>query len=201
MNHFRGRVLAIHSDCSYAGQWLKQLQVFLDEQGVQPCGHSARDRGILIKVFTSCQSNEVPHQLVYSIRACGNDKNKGTFFVYVRPIVVSEENTQHVQVVNSTYLRCKNKSIDEQCTLNPGYTWHKYDIRNRVHLVRGKDGDRPAWHYVLIVDDQDTIDKFLEKVASGHVDVADYGQVLKSGWGQDPPNDVSQGMLNNYETS
>ena len=34
MNHFRGRVLTIHSDCSYAGHWARQLQTFLDEQGV-----------------------------------------------------------------------------------------------------------------------------------------------------------------------
>ena len=201
MKHFRGRVLTIQCDCSYAGQWLKQLQAFLDEEGVQPCGHSARDRGILIKLFTSCQSNEVPHQLVYSIRACNNDKNKGTFFVYVRPIVVSEAHTQHVQLVNSTKLCCENKSIDEPCTLNPGYTWHKDDIRNRTFLVRGKKGDRPVWHYVQVVDDQDTIDKFREKVASGHVNVADYGQVLKPGWGEDPPNDIKEWMTKNYETS
>ena len=151
MKNFRGRVLTMHCDCSYAGQWLKQLQVFLDEEGVQPCGHSARDRGILIKVFASCQSNEVPHQLVYSIRACNNDKNKGTFFIQLRTIKVSEQNTQHVQIVNSTNLSCKNKSIDDPCTLNPGYTWHKDGIRSRLYLVRGKDGGHPAWHYILVV--------------------------------------------------
>ena len=165
--------------------------VFLDEQGVQPCGHSARDNGMLIKLFASCQSNQVPHQLVYSIRACKNDKNRGTFFVHVGTTVVNEGHTQHVQLMDSTHLSCENKSIDEICTLNSGYTWHKDDIRNRTFLVRGKVDGRPAWHYVKVLDDQDTIDKFLEKVASGNLDVADYGQVLKSGWGKDPPNDVN----------
>ena len=80
MNHHKGRVLSIFSDCSYAGQWVKQLEAFLDEGGVQPCGHSARDKGILIKLF-ACQSNQVPYRLLYSIRGCANDKNNGTFFI------------------------------------------------------------------------------------------------------------------------
>ena len=102
---------------------------------------------------------------------------------------MSEAHTQHVQLMDSTHLSCENRSIDEPCTLNSGYTWH---IRNRTFLVRGKTGGRPAWHYVQVADDQDTIDDFKEKTASGHVDVADYGQVLKSGWGEEPPNDVKE---------
>ena len=54
--------------------------------------------------------------------------------------------------------------------------------------------------HIVVVDDQDTIDKFLEKVASGNVNVDDYGQVLESGWGQDPPNDVKK-WIQNYEIS
>ena len=48
---------------------------------------------------------------------------------------------------------------------------------------------------ILLVDDQDTIDDFKEKAASGHVDVTDYGQ----GWGKDPPNDIKE-WIENYET-
>ena len=59
-----------------------------------------------------------------------------------------------------------------------------------MYLVRGKDRGKPAWHYVLLVDDEDTINLFKKTVASGTVDVADYGQVLESGWGADPPNEV-----------
>ena len=31
---------------------------------------------------------------------------------------------------------------------------------------------------------------FREEVEQGHVDVEDYGKVLKSGWGRDPPQEV-----------
>ena len=43
---FRGRVLGLVSDCSHSGSWVKECMAFLDEQGVKPCGHSARDKGI-----------------------------------------------------------------------------------------------------------------------------------------------------------
>ena len=198
MNHFRGRVLAIHSDCSYAGHWLKELQAFLDEQGIQPCGHSARDKGIMIKVFTSCQSNEVPYRLLYSIRANRNDKNKGTAFI--KPDRFEVAHAQHIKHIDSTKIRCKSESIYEPCTLKHGYTWHKKSIRDRIYIIRGNDGGRPAWYYVLVVDEQDIEDKFLEKVASHHVDLTDYGQVLKSGFGEDPPNDVKE-WAESYETS
>ena len=200
MNHFRGRVFTIDSDCSYAGYWLKELQVFLDEQGVQPCGHSARDKGILIKLFASCQSNEVPYRLLYSIRANGNDKNNGRSYIKGSGFKVAC--AQHIRSIDPTNTTCNNRSIDEPCTLKPGYNWHKDGIRGRTYLVRGKNGDRPCWHYVLVVDDQDIIDRFKEKIASGHntIDVADYGQVLKSGFGKDPPNDIKEEM-ENYETS
>ena len=127
MNNFRGRVLTTESDCSYAGCWLKQFQTFMDEQGIQPCGHSGRDKGMLIKVFTSCQSNEVPYRLLFSIRAIGNDKNKGTAFIKGRGFEVAH--AQHTKWNDSTYITCNNKSIDEPCTLKPGDSWHKRSAR------------------------------------------------------------------------
>ena len=201
LNHFRGRVLTIISDCSHAGQWLKQLQAFLDEQGVQPCGHSARDKGILMKLFASCQSNEVPYCLLYSIRANNNDKNIGTAFI--KPSGFEVALAQHTKRINSTFISCKNKSIDEPCTLKPGNTWHKRSITNRIFMVRGEDQGHRAWHYVLLVDDQDTIDRFKEQTQGENagkstINVRDYGQVLKSGWGDEPPNDVKE-WIENYE--
>ena len=47
----RGHVLTIVTDCSHSGCWVKQCITFLDEQGVGPCGHSAREKGILINVY------------------------------------------------------------------------------------------------------------------------------------------------------
>lgn len=57
-----------------------------------------------------------------------------------------------------------------------------------VYLVRGKDRGKPAWHYVLI--EKMKLPIFLEMVKGESIDVAKYGKVLYSGWGEDPPEDI-----------
>ena len=44
------------------------------------------------------------------------------------------------------------------------------------------------WYYVLL--DEDKTDSFNAKVNTGTIDFPDYGTVLYSGWGQDPPTDI-----------
>ena len=168
---------------------------FLDEEGVQPCGHSARDKRIMLKLSASCGSGEVGSTLLMTARGRGNDKNSGVLTIWNDGYELAD--AQHISRLDSTYIACK-KLPNEQCGLSPTYTWHTKSIANRVYLVRGKDKERPAWHYVLIVDDQETIKKFKEATGSGHLDVADYGQVLESGWGQDPPNDVKEKIDKTY---
>ena len=57
-----------------------------------------------------------------------------------------------------------------------------------LFLVRGKDNGRSAWHYVLV--DKNKREMFLAKSRSGSIDVALYGQILYSGWGENPPKDI-----------
>jgi hypothetical protein len=57
-----------------------------------------------------------------------------------------------------------------------------------VYLVRGKDRGKAAWHYVLV--DKVKLPVFLKRTQGGSLDVADYGKVLHSGWGQDPPDEI-----------
>ena len=152
-------------------------------------------------MFASCRSNQVPYRLLYSIRGCANDKNNGNFFI--RPNGFEVVQAQFITSITSTYISCENKSITEQCTQKPGCTWHKRSASDRIFKVRGEDHGRPAWHYVLLVDDQDTIDKFKaltqgENAGKNTLNVSDYGQVLKSGWGEEPPNDVKE-WIENYE--
>lgn len=59
---------------------------------------------------------------------------------------------------------------------------------NLVYLVRGKDDGREAWHYVLI--DAPKLAGFRRGLATGSLDVSEYGKILYSGWGQDPPPNV-----------
>ena len=57
-----------------------------------------------------------------------------------------------------------------------------------LFLVRGKDNGRAAWHYVLV--DKSKREMFLAKSRSGSIDVALYGQILYSGWGENPPESI-----------
>lgn len=69
-------------------------------------------------------------------------------------------------------------------------------LRNNLFIVRGKDSGLAAWH-ILLVDKLKLI-LFERAVATGTLDVADFGQVLKSGWGENPPEDVVEKIKEQY---
>ena len=94
---------------------------FLDEQGVQPCGHKAREKGMVIKVFASCRSNEIPTEYYYSVSAT---LNKSTGLMTIKsPEYLLE--TQTTDYIDSSELNCNNMTIDEPCTLSPSLTWKR----------------------------------------------------------------------------
>ena len=199
MEHFydTSKCLEVTADCSYSGKWVLACSEFLDQVGVQPCGHSARAANILVKVRASCRSHQIPHSLFYSARGRGNDKNTGALYVKTGKFEI--EQNQRVSYIDSTVITCKKGvTFKDSCSLPDDYTWHKKSEEDRVYLVRGKDRGKQAWHYVLVVDDEEMVEMFLAKVKSGNVDVADYGQVLKSGWGQEPPDEVREWIKKKY---
>ncbi len=88
--HFRGKTMELYCDCSYSGNWVQYAKDFMDEVGIQPCGHSARDTGILLKVRASCMSHQIGSSFLYSARGRSNDKNTGALYVYHRNFVKSK---------------------------------------------------------------------------------------------------------------
>lgn len=66
-----------------------------------------------------------------------------------------------------------------------------------VYLVRGKDKGRPAWHYVLL----DKLKKpmFEKTIKTGAIDVAEYGTILYSGWGENPPQDIVDRIKSEFD--
>ena len=109
---------------------------FLDEQGVQPCGHKAREKGIVIKVMASCKSTEIPTEYHYPVSGMRNNNNTGlmTFFPFLK---LSE--TQTTDRINSSLLNCKTNVIDKPCTLRPGLTWREAYESNK-NSVKGREG-------------------------------------------------------------
>ena len=202
LQQFRGRVMVLVSDCSHSGSWVRECMAFLDEQKVGPCGHSARDKQILIKVFSSCLSSQVPRKLSFSIYGCMNDKNTGDmmFDRLSNGIWVTSKITdaQHVSGYDFTKVRCGQESIDDQCLCLPQANWQTWSTFNRIRIVRGKEKgkDSKLWHVVLLVDDEETILSFLEMSA---LNVKDYGEILKSGWGEKPSEEEERSAIKKYD--
>ena len=188
---FTGRTLCTIADCSYSGQWVESCKDFLDKVGVQPCGHSARKKGIQLKVFGSCQPDEVGSTLLYSARGNGNDKNTGAKYVWPGAKIAPDQTTTGSDF---TMITCK-KLPEEECALIPNFTFQEKKNRSRIYIVEGEDRGRQAWHYILLVDDPETIRIFEERTQGENagtlpIDVTDFGLILKTGWGQDSPQDV-----------
>ena len=186
--HFKHRVLCIISDCSYSGSWVLRAAAVWDSMGIPPCGHHAREHGIVMKIWTSSQPDSSAQELDMVRNIVRIDKNG-----YVATVCWPHKGSTVCSLVNSSFDYCLSK-LSNCCSL-PDYCatlgWMAHVRRKPfVYLVRGKDRARPAWHYVLV--DEEKENAFKEQVASGNVDVALYGKVIKSGFGKDPPDDVKK---------
>ena len=178
---------------------------FLDQQGVGPCGHKARDKGILLKVLTSCLSHQIPRQLAYSVHGCMNDTNTGYFCIIKRwdsiNLKAEVADSQHVRGNDFTQVKCRQKSIDEECLCLPQADRHTWSARQRTFIVRTDKG-RKVWHIIQAVDDDNTILQFLEKTKSrgtSNINNNDYGIVLKSGLGEGPTDEEKKSALKDYQ--
>lgn len=90
------------------------------------------------------------------------------------------------------------KNADEPCALDEAETWQTMMEADRVYLVKGEDKDRPAWYYVLLVDDEDTIVRFKDALNDDIINLENYGRILHSGFGKEPPNDVTYKLKKKY---
>ena len=66
--------------------------------------------------------------------------------------------------------------------------------KERLYLVLGKDRGRPAWHYVMV--EKSLLGLFLKRTNGGSLDVGDFGTVVKSGWGENPPESTKEEICN-----
>ena len=97
---------------------------FLDEQGVQPCGHKAREKGMIIKVVTSCRYNEIPTEYSFSVSGTYNEMDTGMLAYWITHQLLQ---TQTTDDIDSSILNCNSQTIDEPCTLPPGLTWRRLE--------------------------------------------------------------------------
>ena len=62
-----------------------------------------------------------------------------------------------------------------------------------IYLVRRKNEGKLAWHYVLV--NKHVMGLFLKKTQGGSLDVADFGAVLRSCQGKNPPVDITNNII------
>ena len=74
---------------------------------------------------------------------------------------------------------------------------YKENSTERFYLVRGKDRGRAAWHYVLVK--KHLLGLYLKRAKGGSLNVVDFGDVLWSGWGKDPPEGTGDKILKEHD--
>ena len=191
MDTMRGHVLTIVTDCSHSGAWVRDCMNFLDQQGVGPCGHLAKEKRILIKVFASCLSHQIPRKLAYSVHGCRNRRRSGlltclaqrrsplglwNFFaqrsgllvhlvqerISIRARIAKD---QYAFALDGTRLRCGVKSINTPCIFPldcKGY-WQVWSVLQRIFTLRGRQNRKEVWHILLVPDDHQLLAELVEK--------------------------------------
>ena len=197
MENYRGHILTVISDCSHSGNWVNQCYEFLDEQGVGPCGHCAIEKGVLLKVITSCTPNQRASTLAFSLRGMYLDKNMGRIKSQKDYYKVGEH--QNLIGRDFTTMLC-GKKVDEACAVDVATTWKNRRAAERLRLLHGEDCGKSTWCYFMLVDDEDTIAAYKEALnqQDDGINVENYGQILESGYGEEPPNEVTDRIQRMY---
>ena len=93
------------------------------------------------------------------------------------------------------YFAVKNKHkcivkclLESEADVNMKYN---ENAGERIYLLRGRNRGKPAWYYVQV--EKVLLPLFLRCIG-GDLDVADFGLILKSGWGKDPPENVRKNV-------
>ena len=109
----------------------------------------------------------------------------------------SNVNLQNKEGRTPLFLGVKNKQkhlikllIENEADVTIGYQENSTD---RIYLVRGKGRGRAAWHYVLVK--KHLLGLFLKRTNGGSLDVTDFGDILRCGWGKDPPEGTIDKIL------
>ena len=114
----------------------------------------------------------------------------------------SNVNLQNKEGRTPLFLGVKNKHeqlikllIENEADVSIGY---KENSTERFYLVRGKERGRAAWHYVLVK--KHLLGLFLKLANGGSLNVADFGDVLRSGQGKDPPEGTRNKLQKEHES-
>jgi len=198
--YLKGKLLYIVIDCSHSGQWVVECAKCLDEMRIGACGHRTREQGILIKVFASCQPHQKATSGCYVIQeGIEYDETWNSIAVYSNKKLSDTQTSYGCDFTKTRCLQlegptspCRLPDIPAKCSWKNWQDFVKSNPRSLIYTVRGQDRGWDAWHIVHV--ERALLDDFKLKIKSGSIDVADYGYVIKSGWGKDPPKAVIEAI-------
>ena len=180
--------LTIQTDCSYSGQWVRECAKTLDSLHIPPCGHRARENGVMVRVFASCQHNEEAAEPCYSVEALTvNDDGSVT-------VGSHQLSQQKARKFNSTKLVCC-RGPDSPCpkTTFQHLTWENaVDESTTLTLVHRRERDRDMWYYLLLHRAGDAYHEEFQSQCrrNSSLRLSDWGYILESGEGHDPPQEA-----------
>ena len=149
-------------------------------------------------MFASCQPDQKATEPCYSVEVV-KLANDGTLTFYTRKRV---SETQSFCTTDFTSLVCL-RGPDESCRSAEAlknWTWQDAVggvLRSRVFKVRGNNRGRQVWYLVLLSSKSEEYkEQFLEKLKSGTINAANWGYIVESGWGEDPPQSIMDKLSN-----
>ena len=185
-----GKALGIVSDCCYSGNWVRDCAKVLDKLGIPPCGHRAREQGILVKVFASCQPDQKAAEPCYSVEAV-TMKNDGTQIYQAR-----QPAQQTLAWFDNTKLVCC-RAPDSPCPRNTfqHLKWEDgVDREFNIRWIKRKEGGVYKWYYIMLHRAGDeyaaAFDAQFDRDPA--LQLSDWGYVLESGQGTDIPQEIKE---------
>jgi len=143
-------------------------------------------------VFASCQPDQKAAEPCYSVEGVTVHED-GTLTVWNKQL--SQQKSSWCEATRLTCCRGPDESCCSEEALK-NWTWQvavNGGLKSKVFIVRGKDRGRPAWYFVLLSNKSEAYEEqFLKQVKSGHIDTAEWGYRIESGWGEDPPQDLRE---------
>ena len=65
-----------------------------------------------------------------------------------------------------------------------------------LYIVRGEDAGKHCWHYILV--DKMKVEAFKKDLKAAGIYLSQYGKILVSGWGENPPEDIDTKIKAEY---
>ena len=86
----------------------------------------------------------------------------------------------------------EGSSFNQSSTIAPD----KVGKADLIYLVKGVDDDRNAWYYVLV--ERLKLSLFLKALSDDIIHLENYGEVLYSAYGDEPPQETTDKVKSEY---